>query len=48
MCTVYTRGLKHGAACGPRGLFVGLLTLFGDFQIISIYVAKYLEKDSAK
>ena len=32
------------AACGPRVRFVGPEMLFGNFQMFSIYVAKYLEK----
>ena len=37
-----TRGPQ--AACGPRGPFVRPAMLFGNFQIINIYIVKYLEK----
>ena len=30
--------LKHAAACGPRERFVRLAMVFGNFQIINIYV----------
>ena len=36
------------AACCPRGPFVLPATLFGNFQIMNIYVSKCLEKDAAK
>jgi len=41
-----TRGPR--AACGPRGSFVRPAMLFGNFQIINIYVASALKKDAAK
>ena len=32
------QGLKDSGACGPRGHFVRAAMLFGNFQIIKIYV----------
>ena len=32
------QGLKHAAACGPRGRFVRPAMLVGNFQIINIYI----------
>ena len=45
ICANFSAGVSNTrAACGPRGRSVRPAMLFGNFQIMNIYIAKCLEK----